>query len=79
MVDKQYINTIKCIKLQGRQYTQDFECYCLWHQQPCWVYIEPKWILKTHPSIKQHIMAHVKTLDPVDIHQQFVESNPVPC
>jgi hypothetical protein len=34
-----------------------------------WVYIEPRWILETHPSIKQYIIAHVKTLVPVDIHQ----------
>jgi hypothetical protein len=29
-VDKQYINTIKYIKFQGRQYTQDSECNFLW-------------------------------------------------
>jgi hypothetical protein len=40
-VDKQYINTIKCIKFQEHQCTQDFECCCLWDRHPCWVYIEP--------------------------------------
>jgi hypothetical protein len=62
-VDKQYMKSnIKCIKFQGHQYTQDSECYCLWDRLPCWVYIERRWILETHPSIKQYIIAHVKTL-----------------
>jgi hypothetical protein len=35
-VDKQYMkDNIKCINFQGRQYTQDFECYCLWDRLPC--------------------------------------------
>jgi hypothetical protein len=48
------------------------------HKIPCWVYIEPRWILKTHPSIKQHIIAHVKRLVLVDIHQQLTPFGPVP-
>jgi hypothetical protein len=79
-VDKQYIKAnIKCINFQGRQYTQDSECYCLWDRLPCWVYIEPRWILERHPSIKQHIIVHVKRLVSVDIHQQLATSSPVPC
>jgi hypothetical protein len=79
-VDKQYMKAnIKCIKFQGRQHTQDSECYCLWDRLPCWIYIEPRWILETHPSIKQHIVAYVKTLILVDIHQQLAAFGHVPC
>jgi hypothetical protein len=40
-IDKQYMKAnIKCFKFQGPQYTQYSECYCLWDQLPCWVYIE---------------------------------------
>jgi hypothetical protein len=79
-VDKQYMKANpNCIKFQGHQYTQDSKCYCLWDRLPCWVYIEPRWILKTHPLIKQYIIVYMKRLVPVDIHQQLAASDPVPC
>jgi hypothetical protein len=70
MVDKQYMKANpNSIKFHACQYTQDSECYCLWDRLPCWVYIEPRWILETHSSIKQHIITHVKRLVLVDIRQ----------
>jgi hypothetical protein len=79
-VNKQYMESNpNSIKFQGCQYTQDSECYCLWDRLPCWVYLEPRWISETHPSIKQDIIAHMKKLVPVVIHQQLAASGPVPC
>jgi hypothetical protein len=41
-IDKQYINTIKCIKFQGHQYTQDSECYGLWHRHLLSAQVDPR-------------------------------------